>query len=239
MFNNLRRIFNQATGFDIVKWSGMHTDASCLYHALHKFKIDCVIDVGANEGQFVDRLREIGYHDKVISFEPVTSAYSKLSQKVLLDNKWSAVKIALGAQPESKQINVSEFSAFSSLLETSEFAKLNWSSARVANREMIDISTLDVQSKLQHLDNYKNMLLKIDVQGYELEVLTCAKSLFDRVDCIYTEVSFRSAYSNAPSFSETLDFLAAIGFFPSSIYPVTRTKDLSMNEADVLFVKRV
>src|SRR4051812_45614795 len=64
---------------------------------IDNLKVDLVIDVGANEGQFARRLRSF-YHGKIISFEPVSSVFKRLSEWAASDPDWSVYKMALGNQ---------------------------------------------------------------------------------------------------------------------------------------------
>ena len=90
-----RRYINVLTTFDIIKFSGQHTLRAHLYKLLNKYNIDAVIDVGANEGQFGSHLRNLGYNGEIYSFEPVKSAYEKLSHISRNDNKWFVYNFAL------------------------------------------------------------------------------------------------------------------------------------------------
>src|ERR1700684_2872446 len=76
-------------------------------------KIDLVLDVGANVGQFGTSLRNRGYRGKIISFEPLESEYKKLAVVAASDGNWEAHQFALGAASGDATINVSDNSVFS------------------------------------------------------------------------------------------------------------------------------
>jgi FkbM family methyltransferase len=230
-----RRLFNAVTGFDIVRWGGMHTDASGLAAGIQKFSIDCVVDVGANVGQFGAKVREIGYSGPIHSFEPVSSAFAELKGLQNGDRSWHVYKLAIGDKPGVAQINVSEATIFSSFLGLSQFAKSKWESSRVQKTEDVQVQTLD---GMRELDSARSILLKSDTQGFDLHVINGAKDMLARVSLIYMEVSFRSVYEGSPGFEETLNFLGNLGYYPSAMYPVTRGDDFTLNEMDVLFSKR-
>lgn len=238
MFLKFRKLFNLITNLDLVRCKGMHTDAQAMRVLLKRFRIDCVIDVGANEGQFVARIREQGFKGSIFSFEPVTLAFNKLSDVMAKDKKWIGKKLAMGAAQGKAEINVSQHTSFSSILETTEFAKENWDSARTVAKESIDVSTLDLQLLEGTFGSCKSVLLKIDTQGYDLEVMKGAGDLIKKCVVIYCEVSFRAVYLGSPSYDQVFEFFAEKGFFPAAIYPITRTSDLALNEVDVFFVRR-
>jgi FkbM family methyltransferase len=106
-------------------------------------KIDSVIDVGANVGQFGESLRADGYHGKIISFEPTASAFQILSKKATADGNWEAHHCGLGAVPGTATLHASQLSVFNSILELSEAAQLHDSRMTVEHTEEIQIFTLD------------------------------------------------------------------------------------------------
>lgn len=59
--------------------------------------IDLVLDVGANTGQYGQRLRKASYGGAIVSFEPVPSAFTSLARKAGRDANWRAERLALGA----------------------------------------------------------------------------------------------------------------------------------------------
>lgn len=130
-------------------------------------EIDVVIDVGANIGQFGESLRADGYRGRIISFEPIESAFQTLSRKALADGNWEAHHCGLGAASGSATLHVSELSVFSSILDLTSVAGLHDSRIAVDHTEEIPIRTLDqVAAELSG-----KILLKIDTQGYEKHVI--------------------------------------------------------------------
>ncbi len=238
MFTRMRRLLNVATKFDVVRWNGMHTAPSAIWKALNRYQIDCVIDVGANEGQFATQVRDLGYLGQLVSYEPVSDAFAKLTINRSSDKRCRIYNCALGSEETEADINVSAFSSFSSFYGTTDFARANWPTSRVCSVERVPIKTLDSELSTGKLAEFQSCLLKIDTQGYDLEVMKGAETLLSKCPVIFTEVSFRKVYEHSPSSLETLEYFASRGYYPAGIYAITRTQDLSMNEADVLFVRR-
>ncbi len=213
----------------------MHTETSALARGIEQFAIDGVADVGANTGQFGDRLRGLGYRGAIYSFEPVSVAFKALHIRSQGDEKWQVFNVALGAKPGTAQINVAPDTVFSSFLPLSEFGAKSWVHARESGKETVQVQTLDLFPELQQ---HSRILLKSDTQGYDLQVLAGAQKTMERVSLVHMELSFRAVYDGCPSFEETLRALADFGFYPVGIYAVSRSADLTLNEADVLFAKR-
>jgi hypothetical protein len=70
-------------------------------------KIDVVLDVGANAGQFGQKLRDFGYRGAIVSYEPVLSAFEDLERIAEADNKWTAHNFAIGAESGELKIHIS------------------------------------------------------------------------------------------------------------------------------------
>ena len=80
-------------------------------------QVQCVLDVGANKGQYRDFLRlEVGYTGKIISFEPIENNVKILQERANADNNWVILDYALGSSPGNFPINVMTSDVFSSFL---------------------------------------------------------------------------------------------------------------------------
>jgi hypothetical protein len=91
------------------------SELSFLRRLAQQLQVDCVLDVGANRGQFALELRDIGYEGRLISFEPISSEYSVPASHFENDPKWRGYRIALGSQSESKSITIPRLAVVSSL----------------------------------------------------------------------------------------------------------------------------
>lgn len=196
-------------------------------------KIDTVIDVGANVGQFGEGLRAEGYQGKIISIEPIASVFEELSKKATADGNWETHRCGLGAQPGRAQIHVSELTVFSSILDITSTASLHDSRTAVTRTEEIEIRTLDqVAAGLSG-----NILLKIDAQGYERQVIDGGRETIARVLGIQLELPVIRVYQGEWQFHEALKFMADIGFVPAQIQPVNYhgADNVSAVDFDCLF----
>jgi FkbM family methyltransferase len=106
-------------------------------------QIDTVWDVGANVGQFGESLRLKGYNGKIVSFEPIRSAYETLAAKATADGNWEAHNFALGAECAKAKINVSLNSVFSSILPATPAALRFDNNSSRSHVEEIEVRTLD------------------------------------------------------------------------------------------------
>lgn len=103
-------------GVDLRRWSpesGFEARRSAL---LRKAGVDLVIDVGANEGQYVRGLRDCGYAGPVVSVEPLGSAFAALSSASSRDPGWKVIRAAAGSSEARRELHIAGNSASSSLL---------------------------------------------------------------------------------------------------------------------------
>ena len=106
-------------------------------------KIDLVLDVGANTGQFGKSLRQIGYRGRIVSFEPMKAPFAALQRSASADPLWACHNIALGDVDETAVINVSANSHSSSLLPVNPRSLQIEPSIAYVGQEEIGIRRLD------------------------------------------------------------------------------------------------
>lgn len=236
--NMARLLVNKTLGLDVVHFAGQHTLRAHLVNVFNAYKIDAVIDVGANEGQFGLFMRSLGFSGDIYSFEPVAGAYKSLSAIAENDKRWFVFNYALGAQSGESFINVSEFSVFSSILNINEYALEKWSNSKTVHQQKITIKTLD-ECAAEGVFNRggRFFFLKMDTQGYDLEVFKGARTILPNINCMLSELSLIHIYEGMPSFAESLTAFEGAGFSVSGFYPITRNKNTSLNEVDCVLVK--
>src|SRR5690606_22917344 len=105
---------------------------------------------------------------KIYSFEPIPSVYEKLKKASLkFPNQWEAVNLGLGSKEEELTIHVTENLVSSSLFEVGANSLEAEPDTKIVRSEVVKITTLD--HFLTPDKREGNVLLKLDVQGYELE----------------------------------------------------------------------
>lgn len=181
--------------------------------------IDLVIDIGANIGQYGVSLRKSGYSGRICSFEPLPEAHSALQLIASRDPGWLVhQRCALGAKPGEALIHVSGNSYSSSLLPmTATHVQAAPDSAYVGS-VLTPVHTIDELAGMV-LPDAKRIFLKIDTQGYELEVLRGGRSTLKQVRVVQLELSLCSLYEGQPLYREVLDFLEDEGFEPWVFLP--------------------
>ncbi len=229
-------------GFDISRYRpDTHHDARYA-HLLRTRDIRKILDVGANTGQYGSLLRtNFGYRGRILSFEPLSTAHAALTARAAADPSqlWDvAPRTALGAINGSTTIHVAGNSVSSSILPMQPSHESAAPQSIGRGVEEITISRLDDMIREQGLSIDRHVLLKIDTQGYELEVLKGATETVAAVGVIQTEMSFQPLYGGQPLFDEVYHYLASRGFAVFDIVPgFSDPRTGRLLQADGIFVR--
>jgi FkbM family methyltransferase len=205
-------------GLDLVRFEPTgHPDAK-LKWLLEARGVDLALDVGANAGQFGLALRRLGYRGRILSFEPMSSAFAVLERRAVADGNWQAQRLALGDAEGTATLHVAGNSWSSSLLGMLPLhTKAAPDSAYVAE-EQVRVTTLD--AVLPGLAAQAgSILLKLDTQGYETRVLAGARQSLERVQCLHLEMSLAPLYEGEPVMCEMLARLEGMGFYLVGLEP--------------------
>lgn len=179
---------------------------------IHDRHITTILDCGANAGQYVADLKKAGWAGKVFSFEPLSEAYEKLRIKAQSSDQWQAFHFALGEKNEESTIQIAGNSYSSSLLQFStDFKELRPDASPVGS-ETVPIRRLDDVVKEEGLDFDGPVMLKLDVQGFELSVLRGALETLPRVSVLQCELALIPSYEGGATFVEVREFLRERGF---------------------------
>ena len=182
-------------------------------------RINLVFDIGANTGQSGNSLRQIGYHGRIVSFEPLSSAFALLQEKAQTDPLWKYEHLGLSDREGKATINVSRNSQSSSLLDMMPLHAQSSEASSYIGKEEIELSTVDTMM-MKHYREGDRAFLKIDSQGYEQVILNGAEKSSGLIRGIELELSFLPLYKGAPLFSEMHEYLRRGGYALISIEPV-------------------
>lgn len=209
----LRRMSGQDRGLD-----------DALIRLLREKGATVVLDVGANRGAFVDRLRGQGYEGRVISFEPLPEPFATLARRVEGNSQWDAVQVAISDAPGTATMGRSgDADVMSSLLSTTDVMVETLPAAAPTEELEVRVSTVDEQVR-DRLRKTDRPFIKIDTQGSELSVLRGAEAALPRAVGILVELSLVELYEGQALFGEIVDWLAARDFFLLAIAPAFRDR---------------
>lgn len=182
-------------------------------------KVDLVFDIGANVGQFSSELRKSGYRGRIVSIEPLEEEWSLCKSASSRDEFWTLHdRCALGASFGEVEINKSENSISSSILDMKEKHLMAAPKSKFTGKAQTKLVTLDsIFDQYVKIDDV--VAIKIDVQGYEEEVLKGAAMALGRTKLIQIELSLVELYDGAPDYKQMIDKLSGFGFELWQIVP--------------------
>ena len=191
---------------------------------LLRHRVGAVVDVGANTGGYRDFLRRrCGYRGLVVSFEPVPELAAELRRRAAADPLWVVMECALGAEDGSRAINVMRNSVFNSFLAPGGAAARHFDHNVVERVERVEVRRLDTLMRdLSARHGIGDFYLKMDTQGFDLEVLKGAEAVLDRVPALQTEIPVQLIYQGMPDWREAVARLEALGFGLSALFAISR-----------------
>jgi FkbM family methyltransferase len=207
------RSVSRHLGIDLVRWRPQSSPDAALAKSLACHRIDTVLDIGANEGQYAKHLREVGFRGRIVSFEPLSGAYERMKATAAKDALWSvAPRGALGDENGELQMNVaSNGGASSSIFGMMKAHHHAAPDVTYVASETVPVLRLDVAAE-KFLRDRDRVFLKVDVQGYELHVLRGAAGILPRILGAEIEVSFAALYDGQPSFLTLTEWMLTRGF---------------------------
>lgn len=181
------------------------------YKWLKNLNIKTVIDIGANVGQFAGKIHKILPEAKVYSFEPLNDCYSKLVSYLKHIPGSKAFNCALGDVDNCNvEMHRSRSSPSSSLLK---MAKLHKESFPSTDGEIIEeISVRRLDGIAGELNVEGNLLIKIDVQGFEDKVIAGGPKTISMAEVIIIESGVEQLYEGQSSFDNVIDSMRKLGF---------------------------
>jgi FkbM family methyltransferase len=194
-----------------------------------------VVDIGANRGQFALTCRHCCPKARVHSFEPLSGPAQTFSSLFAADALVKLTRSAIGPEKQVASMHVSNRDDSSSLLPISELQSSLFPGTGEVGKETVEIGPL--QEFIDLADIRSPALLKIDVQGYELEAINGCLTLLGCFDAVYVECSFIVLYDGQALADELIRKLSECGFRLAGMHnPVCDAEGVTI-QADFLFEK--
>jgi FkbM family methyltransferase len=205
---------------------------------MRMYRVNCVIDVGAHNGQYATGLREAGYEGQIVSFEPVPHAFERLQRAAAGDPRWSVHPVALGREDGETEMNVVP-GTLSSLRDATEFGAGRYPRLQQAERVTVQVRRLDgLLDGLLAGVPAPRPYLKMDTQGYDLDVFAGAGERAADFVGMQSEVALMRIYEGTPRMCEALEVYEAAGFEVAGLYPLSRqSRTARVLEYDCVMVR--
>ena len=198
--------------------------------------IKTILDVGAHKGEFASQFHNLLPNAKIYSFEPLHENFIELNTNLKDLPNFKAFNLAIGDKKGEIEMYHNEFSPSSSIRKIASLHKEIFPFTSDEELEKVEINTLDEIA--QELDLEDNVLLKIDVQGYEDKVIMGARKLLSTIKIIIVETSFRELYEGQALFADIYKLLDEQGFIYSGSFEELKSPiDGTPLQQDSLFIK--
>jgi FkbM family methyltransferase len=217
-----------------------------LFEELHlkqlfeQFGVDCVFDIGANAGQYAEKLRHrVGYQGAILSYEPNPVVALRLHQNAQNDPNWHVNEIALANIAGNMTFNIMTEDQYSSFLAPSEReTEVCAQGNKIVRRIEVETHTLT-----QEFSNWSKQIkfdvpfLKMDTQGNDLAVAQGGEDVLHNFIGIQTELAVKRLYDGAPDFIESIKYFRSLGFELSAFVPNNEGHFPQLVEIDAILIR--
>jgi FkbM family methyltransferase len=229
------RVYDRRTEYQL-------PEIAILKKFVETYAVDCIFDIGANQGQYARLLRKnVGFQGTIISAEPNPETFRVLHGRSDADPKWHVENIGLAAHDGEQSLSIMAGHQFTTLSEpiateaaqASNVSRLNTVTKRI-NVPVKTLKTFYLEAK--NAARFTRPFLKMDTQGYDTVIADSAGDILRGFIGIQTEVSFVRLYSDSIPFHESFDFYARRGFTLCALVPNNAGHFPYLIEQDAVFI---
>jgi FkbM family methyltransferase len=229
----VKRVLNRS-GFDFVRYNPRHSLGA--YAALKDLSIRSVVDIGANRGDFAASIKGLLPDCSVVMFEPLEDEFRRLHDRFGGRPGFRMYNHAAGDEDGTATFHRSGYSQSSSMRPMAELHKITFPESAEETIETVTVRRLDGLE--QELSLAPEVLVKIDVQGFEDKVILGMKSILSKARALIVEVSFLPLYEGQPLFDEINDLLKPLGYrYSGELYQLLSPADGRALQADALYLR--
>jgi FkbM family methyltransferase len=203
--------------------------------SLSDLRCRTVVDIGANRGQFALVARQCFPQARIISFEPLPAPAATFRKAFAGDGTVTLHEAAIGPISGNATIHISKSDDSSSLLPITASQEILYPGTAEVTTTRVPIGPL--REFISAPEIQPPALLKLDVQGYELEALSGCQDLLDRFAYVYAECSFVELYAGQALADEVTTWLLERGLKLRGVYNLDRDSKGREIQADFLFAR--
>jgi FkbM family methyltransferase len=188
--------------------------------------VKVVFDVGANVGQSAIRYVHEFPHAEIYSFEPVAATYQQLVAATQGYSRIKPYNLGMGREPGKMTIHVNPLNLVSSIKQCRP----------EDHPETIELESIESFAKKHHVETID--FLKIDTEGYDLEVLAGATQLLRRqqIHYVLSECEPVSRTNYFVGFPALVEFMGGFGYRLSGVYEQSLETDGTLAYWNALFI---
>lgn len=172
--------------------------------------IRTVLDIGAHIGDFSQHFRTLLPNATIYAFEPLPGAFAQLLMTMNGDGKFTAFQCALGDESDRVEMEKNEFAYSSSLLTMADRCRAEF--PFTAKTKLVSVEVKRLDDFASEIDLKTNILIKIDVQGFEDRVLRGGEQTIAKASVVILEASFVELYKGQPLFAAIYNQMRGLGF---------------------------
>lgn len=173
---------------------------------------DLLFDVGANVGGYARQVRQEGYRQRIVSFEPLPDAHAALQEAARHDPLWSVhPRCALGASIGTTHINIARNSVSSSIMPMLSSHESAEPGSVYVGTAQTSVASLDSVFQ-QYWRSGDKVFLKIDTQGFEAEVLEGCRQSMPHIHGVQLEMSTVPLYAGQKLYPYFFELFERQGF---------------------------
>ena len=203
------------------------------YFKNKKFKL--IFDIGANVGEYSELFKNIDKNIEIMCFEPQKAVFKKLKKNLKNFKKIKFYNYAVGNKNVYEKLNInlgsSYISSFSKYNKKSNYYKIRKTLLKKNDSKLFERVKVVKLDSIKEFKKKKIDLVKIDVEGYEIEVLLGMEKILDNTKMIMIEIHRSNMYLNYDS-KKIEKFLKNKGFMVIKDF-----KFPFLNWSDKIFIK--
>jgi FkbM family methyltransferase len=216
-------------------------EAVALKQFIEHFKVDCIFDIGANNGQYAKFLRrDLKYKGLIFSFEPIPQLAKNLKDMSKNDSNWHVEQVAVSSENSKKKFNIMRSSTFSSFSSPRHDQYGNFKEKNIIE-DTIMVNTETLSSIFLRAEgdySFKRPFLKMDTQGHDVEVFLSGANILSNIIGVQSELSVKKIYESSADFKEVISIYDEYGFDISSFIPNNQGHFPVLVEIDGIFHNR-
>jgi FkbM family methyltransferase len=201
---------------------------------LNNLESGIILDVGAHVGDTTELYRKYFSQSKIFCFEPFSESCDYLKKRFINDSNIKIVETALGSKDETKTLYVSNYSNLNSLQRPNERA---WG---FADEKSVDVETITLDQFCLENDIKQIDILKLDVQGSELDVLMGSETLLEKgnISLVYVEWQVVPLYENHHKYYKIAEFLAGFEYEFFNLYNINEARSGQIRWGDAIYTSK-